>query len=93
LNFRLPSLVHYSAVWTTRGATAGFSAPAAFTRGLAEVVALSVALIAAAIVPPATLWMAAKRLAVVGVFGIVLAGQVVRAQQRAQRTLRRAKRA
>ena len=55
--------------------------------------ALSIALTAAAIVPPATLWMAAKRLAVVGVFGIVLAGQVVRAQQRAQRTLRRAKRA
>ena len=75
------------------GDTAGFSAPAAFTRGLLEVAALSIALTAAAIVPPVTLWMAAKRLAVVGVFGIVLAGQVVRAQQRAQRTLRRAKRA
>ena len=85
--------IAYSAVWTTRGATAGFSAPAAFMRGLLEVAALSIALTAAAIVPPATLWMAAKRLAVVGVFGIVLAGQVVRAQQRAQRTLRRAKRA
>ena len=63
----------YSCVWTTRGDAAGFHAPAHFRRGLAEVIALSVALVAVALSPDPERLL--KRLALGAAFAVTLAGR------------------